>query len=128
MIAIDRIPPFLRAFEVEISCPTTAQMEIWVGALMTSRQELLETFPLALTGVKSSSGNFFFYTSSLAFKFLHKEICPLATQVLSVATTRKTESFFIRDYDVEVEDGFESTNDTDSNESSEKKLQMQMNL
>ena len=103
-------------------------MEIWVGTLMTSRRELLETFPLALTGVKSSSGNFFFYTSSLAFKFLHKEICFLATQVLSVAMTRKTEIFFIRDYDVEVEDGFESTNDTDSNESSEKKLQMQMNL
>ena len=62
---------------------------------MTSRQELLETFPLALTGVKSSSGNFFFYTSSLAFKFLHKEICPLATQVLSVATTRKILRIFL---------------------------------
>ena len=73
-------------------------MEIWVSTLMTSRQELLETFPLALIGVKSSLGNFFFYTSSLAFKFLHKEICPLATQVLSVAKTRKTEIFFIRDY------------------------------
>ena len=95
-------------------------MEIWVGKLMTSRRELLETFPLALTGVKSSSGNFFFYTSPLAFKFLHKEICPLATQVLRVATTRKIlRIFFIRDYDTEVEDGFESTNDTDSNESIE---------
>ena len=93
-------------------------MEIWVGKLMTSRQELPETFPLALTGVKSSSGNFFLYTSSLAFKFLHKEICPLATQILSVATTRKIlRFFFIRDYDTEVKDGFESTNDTDSNES-----------
>ena len=30
-----------------------------------------------------------------------------------------SEFFFIRDYDVEVEDGFESTNDTDSNESIE---------
>ena len=87
-------------------------MEIWVGKLMTSRQELLETFPLALTGVKSYSGNFFFYTSSLVFKFLHKEICPLATKVLSVATTRKILRFFLnRDYDTEVEDGFESTND-----------------
>ena len=88
---------------------------------MTSRRELLETFPLALTGVKSSSGNFFLYTPSLAFKFLHKEICPLATQVLSVATTRKTlEIIFIRDYDTEVEDGLnESTNDTDSDESIE---------
>lgn len=28
-----------------------------------------------------------------------------------------SEIFFNRDYDVEVEDGFESTNDTDSNES-----------
>ena len=69
-------------------------MEIWVGKLMTSRQELLETFPLALTGVKSSSGNFFFFTSSLAFKFLHKEICSLATQVLSVGSTRKILRFF----------------------------------
>ena len=30
-----------------------------------------------------------------------------------------SEIFFIRDYDTEVEDGFESTNDTDSNESIE---------
>ena len=30
-----------------------------------------------------------------------------------------SEIFFIRDYDVGVEDGFESTNDTDSNESIE---------
>lgn len=30
-----------------------------------------------------------------------------------------SEIFFIRDYDVEVEDGFESTNDTDSNGSIE---------
>ena len=69
-------------------------MEIWVGKLITSRRELLKTFPLALTGVKSSSGNFFFDTSSLAFKFLHKEICPLATQVLSVDMTRKIPRFF----------------------------------
>ena len=62
-------------------------------------------------------GNFFFCTSSLAFKFLHKEICPLATQVLSVATTRKILRFFL--FGTEVEDGFESTNDTDSNESIE---------
>ena len=30
-----------------------------------------------------------------------------------------SEIFFIQDYDVEVEDGFESTNDTDSNRSIE---------
>ena len=71
---IGRILPFLRAFEVVISCPTIVQMEIWVGKLMTSRRGLLETFPLALTGLNSSSGNFFFYTFSLAFKFLHKEM------------------------------------------------------
>ena len=88
----------------------------WVGKLMTSRRELLETFPLALTGVKSSSENFFFYTSSLAFKFFHEVIYPLAIQVLSVATTRRILRFFIPDHDVEVEDGIESTNDTDSNE------------
>ena len=94
-------------------------METWVGKVMASRRELLETFPLTLTGVKSSSENFFFYTSYWAFKFPHNEICPLVKQVLSVAMTRKIlRFFFIRDYDVEVEDGFES-NDTDSNESLE---------
>lgn len=39
-----------------------------------------------------------------------------------------SEICFIRDYDVEVEDGFESANDTDSNESQSNKWQMQMNL
>ena len=33
--------------------------------------------------------------------------------------SENSENFFIRDYDTEVEDGFESTNDTDSNESIE---------
>ena len=62
---------------------------------MTSRRELLETFPLALTSVKSSLENIFFYTSSLSFKFVHKEICPLATQVLSVAMTREDSEIFL---------------------------------
>ena len=94
IITIDRIPPILRTFKVGISCPTTAQMETWVVKVMTSRRELLETFPLALTGVKSSSENFFFYTSYWAFKFPHKEICPLVKQVLSVAILGRFWDFF----------------------------------
>ena len=75
---------FYRHFKLEFLCPTTAQVETWVRKLMMLHRKRLETFPLALTSVKTSLENYFFYTSSLAFKFLHKEICPLVTQVLNV--------------------------------------------
>ena len=40
IISIDKIPAFLQAFKVVISCPTTEQNGIWVGLLVTSSKEL----------------------------------------------------------------------------------------
>jgi len=39
IFSIDKIPAFLRAFELVISMFTTAQSGIWVGLLVTSSQE-----------------------------------------------------------------------------------------
>ena len=86
---------------------------------MTSRRKPPETFLLALTSVKTSLENLSSYTSSLALKFLHKEICLNYASSECSYDSKDSEICFIRDYVVEVEDGFEAANDTDSNESLE---------
>ena len=90
---------------------------------MTSRRAPSERdFPARFDKCENFLENLSFYTFSLALKFLHKESSECSYD------WEDSEICFIWDYDVEVEDGFESANDTDSNESQSKKWQMQMNL
>ena len=75
--------------------------------------------------------NLSFYISSLALKFLHKEICLVAIQVLSVATTRKILRFVLLEittWRCMRSKAGSSRQMTHSNESQSKKWQMQMNL
>ena len=86
---------FYGRLKLEFRVPRPRKWRVGSGKLLTSRRELLETFLLALTSVKTSLENLSFYTSSLALKFLHKEIYLIAIQVLSVATTRKILRFVL---------------------------------
>ena len=63
---------------------------------MTSRREPRERdFPARFDKCENFLENLSFYTSSLALKFLHKEICFVAIQVLSVAATQKILRFVL---------------------------------
>ena len=99
---------------------------------MTSRREPPERdFPVRFDKCENVLENLSFYTFSLALKFLHKEICLVAIQVLSVVTTQKILRFVLLKITtsrcIRSKTG-SSRQMTHSNESQSKKWQMQMNL
>ena len=87
---------FYGRLKFEFRVPRPRKWRAGSEKLVTSRREPPETdFPVRFDKCENFLENLSFYTSSLALKFLHKEICLVAIQVLSVATTRKILRFVL---------------------------------
>ena len=87
---------FYERLKFEFRVPRPRKWRSGSGKLVTSRREPRERdFPARFHKCKNFLENLSFYTSSLALKFLHKEICFVAIQVLSVAATRKILRFVL---------------------------------
>ena len=87
---------FYERLQFEFRVPRPRKLRSGSGKLMTSRREPPERdSPVRFDKCENVLENLSFYTSSLALKFLHKEICLVAIQVLSVATTLKNLRFVL---------------------------------